>query len=312
MRCELCGSEHANTHVAREMMFGTREKFSYLECSGCGCLRIAEIPQNLGDYYPRDYSAYLAQSDSTFKGRLRRSLVSRAIHSRGFLKAAWPFHRFMTAELIHAMRLTPAMQILDVGCGSGWLVRDLRAAGFSATGIDRFAPAVSGPDGPVVTQGELQDVAEQYDCIIFNHSLEHIADQVGTLRLALSKLRPAGTCTVRIPIAARAWKDYGTDWVQLDAPRHLFVHSEKSLHLAAEKAGFIVADTVFDSFDFQFWASELYRRDIPLEEVHLDPTGHFSRSRLKEFGRRSVELNRQHQGDQAMFFLRRPSHDRIP
>jgi SAM-dependent methyltransferase len=197
------------------------------------------------------------------------------------------------------------MQILDVGCGAGRLVLDLRAAGFRATGIDRFAPEISDSMGLAVRQGELQDVSEQFDCVMFNHSLEHIADQVETLRMALSKVRANGSCIVRIPIAGWAWKEYGTDWVHLDAPRHLCVHTERSFRLAAGQAGFAVSETVYDSNDFLFWGSELYRRNVPLEDARYRLSDYFSKDCMKKFRRRALELNRQGQGDQAMFFLRR-------
>ncbi len=312
MPCELCGSEQSATHVAREMMFGRRENFTYLECLGCGCLRIAAVPANLGDYYPRDYDCHLADAKRTLKGRFRQSLVTFAMHRPWLVQAASPLHRIFAASLVHALRLTPSMQILDVGCGSGRLVRDLRAAGFSALGIDPFAPPVSDASGPAVQQCELKDIAESYDCILFNHSLEHIAGQREILRLACSKLRDGGVCIVRTPVVAWAWKEYGVDWVQLDAPRHLFVHSEKSMHLAAQQAGFVVADTVFDSFDFQFWGSELYQLDIPLEQGRRNLAAHFSRARRREFARRALELNRRRQGDQAMFILRAAESTSIP
>jgi hypothetical protein len=140
---------------------------------------------------------------------------------------------------------------------------------------------------------------------MFNHSLEHIADQVATLRLAFSKVRPTGSCIVRIPIAGWAWKEYGTDWVHLDAPRHLCVHTERSFGLAAEKAGFVVAETVYDSTDFLFWGSELYRRNVPLEDARNRLSHYFSKDSMKEFRRRALALNSQGQGDQAIFFLRR-------
>ncbi len=306
MACELCGTQQeVKTYVAREMMFGTREQFTYFECSGCGILRISDIPADLGQYYPHTYNPHAAASNHAIKARVRQSLVSCAIKSRLFLNAATPFHRFTTAELAHALRLKPEMRILDVGCGAGLLVKDLRAAGFTAMGIDRFAPGNSDAQGVVIRQCELQAVSEQFDCVLFNHSIEHIADQVGTLQLVLSKLRTGGTCIVRIPLASWAWKEYGVDWVQLDAPRHLCVHSEKSFRLAAEKSGFAVSDIVYDSFDFMFWGSELYRLDVPLEDGRPHLSDYFSKDRMNEFCRRAAELNQQHEGDQATFFLHR-------
>ena len=58
--CRACGNAEGNTaHFPKEMMFGWREVFEYFECGRCGCLQIAEIPADLGKYYPRDaYYSY--------------------------------------------------------------------------------------------------------------------------------------------------------------------------------------------------------------------------------------------------------------
>ena len=130
-------------------------------------------------------------------------------------------------------------------------------------------------------------------------------DQVGTLRLAQSKLARNGICIVRIPIVNWAWKEYKTDWVQLDPPRHQTLHTEKSFGLAAEQAGLTVFDTVHDSLGFQFWGSELIRRGVPLETGMAHLSDYFSKSRLQEFNRHAEELNQKRRGDQAIFFLRR-------
>jgi len=33
----------------REMMYGFRDEFIYIECSECGCLQIAEIPEDISN-----------------------------------------------------------------------------------------------------------------------------------------------------------------------------------------------------------------------------------------------------------------------
>ena len=50
--CRICGNATGNRlHRAREMQFGTGEEFDYVECAGCGCVQIAEIPADLQRFY---------------------------------------------------------------------------------------------------------------------------------------------------------------------------------------------------------------------------------------------------------------------
>ena len=61
---------------------------------------------------------------------------------------------------------------------------------------------------------------------------------------------------IRIPIAGtHAWQTYGVDWVQLDAPRHLFLHTEDGMRSLAAGAGLQVTAVVHDSTAMQFWGS---------------------------------------------------------
>ena len=304
MPCEFCESDQFTTHIVREMMFGTREQFTYAECSGCGCLRIVEAPTDLSNYYPAHYDPFTTKKRHSLTTWLRQFMVTSALKNRQLLNLAVSTPRFATAKLVHTLQLQPQMRILDVGCGAGRLVLDLRAADYMALGIDRFAPEVNDSYGLAIKRCKLEEVQEQFDCIMFNHSLEHIADQVETLHQARLRLRNGGVCLVRIPIASWAWKQYGINWVQLDGPRHLCVHSEKSFLLAAEKSGFHVSGILYDSFEFQFWGSELYRRNVPLEDARTHLFDYFSKAEMKEFRRHSIALNNHQQGDQAIFFLR--------
>ena len=55
-RCPICGVEDIpRIHHAREMMFGTRERFDYRECPACGTLQIAAVPADLERHYPSGY-----------------------------------------------------------------------------------------------------------------------------------------------------------------------------------------------------------------------------------------------------------------
>jgi hypothetical protein len=100
---------------------------------------------------------------------------------------------------------------------------------------------------------------------MLHHVLEHVPDPRATLRAAHRLLRADGCCVVWTPLAdGEPWARYGTDWYELDAPRHLFVFTRRSLASLAVEAGFRVDAEVDDSSELELLASEQYRRDVPL------------------------------------------------
>ena len=104
-----------------------------------------------------------------------------------------------------------------------------------------------------------------------------------------------------------AWENYGVNWVQIDAPRHFFVHSRKSIKLLAEKVGLTVKKIIYDSTELQFWGSEQYKGDIPLEvenSYSINPSKSiFSKKKIKMFEKKAKKLNSKGRGDQAIFYL---------
>jgi Methyltransferase domain. len=277
-------------------MFGLREKFTYYECSDCGVLRLATPPHNLSDYYPKEYYSFAIANGPVGKlkpfvlslGRLR---LRRLIHSLLPMPAV---------DLIYKLDMTPDMKILDVGGGDGKRVKDLRHAGFHrALSIDPFTSQESAYCRKI-TFSELEGT---WDRIMFHHSFEHIEDQLGTLAEVRNKLSPGGMCLIRVPIATWAWRHYGVDWVQLDAPRHMCIHTPGSMAKAAQLAGLYVTDIKCDSNALQFWGSELYRKDIPLIEGEQNLSKYFDAKTLKKYGEEAKALNAAGQGDQAAFMM---------
>jgi hypothetical protein len=121
-------------------------------------------------------------------------------------------------------------------------------------------------------------------------------------------LKPDRYVLIRTPIASSyAWKKYGADWVQLDAPRHLFLHTIKSMQIMAHKVGFEINDIIFDSTEFQFLGSEQYIRDIPLidERSYKSKSNEtlFSEEEIRHYKAKATELNKNGEGDQACFYL---------
>ena len=152
---------------------------------------------------------------------------------------------------------------------------------------------------------------DEWDMVTFHHSFEHMANPAEVLTAAFRLLCPGGRCLIRIPtVSSSAWEQFGVHWVQLDAPRHLFLHSVRSMTLLAGAAGFLLERITYDSNHFQFSASQGYLRGIPLKDQGRERGR--GAGRLRWYLRRALlnreahRLNREGRGDQAAFLLKKP------
>lgn len=315
--CRLCKqSENLLFFDAREMMFGTREVFRYAECPRCEALQIVEIP-DLTLYYPPGY--YSLSEKSVLGERFLRRLAARQIGyfllgKRNFPGKLLARLRPEIAEHFPAWlfplcgQINLGSRILDYGCGNGKLLRDLQIFGFrNLTGADKFIDTETFTKGLVIYRRDLDEFDEGFDLIMLHHSFEHLPDPRFSLTAIRRLLNPGGIALIRMPVLNFAWSKYGTDWVQLDPPRHLFIFSEAGFRRLAAVAGFDVSAVIYDSTEFQFYGSEQYRMDIAQNETRsfrgVSADSIFSQAQIEEWKDEAARLNAAGLGDQACFYL---------
>lgn len=317
--CAICLNGDGNqVHHAREMMCGLRTPFQYLECSVCGCLQLMDPPVDLAPFYPDEYYSFKPRTSTLGWGsgimdavkKVRgEACLGRPSLLGDYLKAKFPRPEL---DAISRTAVDRHSRILDVGCGSGKLLLELRELGFMMlTGVDLFCPATTSPDGIDLRKGRVEDLlGTSWDLIMFHHSFEHIPNPVETLTVVRHLLAEKGECLIRIPVVGWAWQHYGVNWAQLDAPRHFFLHSEESMRRVANDAGLTIVNVEYDSTEYQFWGSELNAQDISLASIGSKSWEEmFNRKQAQDFREKARELNRQGRGDQAIFYLRSSSRN---
>lgn len=106
-----------------------------------------------------------------------------------------------------------------------------------------------------------------------------------------------------------AFGHYKSNWSSLDAPRHLYLHTKKSIEKLASASGFEIKTITYDSRSWQLWGSEQYSRNIPLiddRSFYVNPDKSiFSTNEIKDFEKQTVQLNKSGEGDQAEFYLQK-------
>jgi SAM-dependent methyltransferase len=292
--CKICESDSGIIHTAAEKMLGLGDQFHYFECGACGALSLMDPPSDWAPYYPADYYSFSASENS-----LKQRIVDW-FRVRNFPVLSSAVKRWRPFETLHSLSpLKKNDRVLDVGCGAGEVVQRLRLQGILAEGIDPFITEDVVRGGvTVVRKAYLAEIVGQYDVILLSHSLEHMPNQLETLRLIRERLTRTGRAVIRIPIVNKAWQMYHENWTQLDAPRHLFIHTPSSLSKLAEQAGMSVVGTVYDSNELQFFSLG-YQQGLTLNQC----VAACSSAQRRVFRREARKLNKQGLGDTASFIL---------
>jgi hypothetical protein len=122
--------------------------------------------------------------------------------------------RFVEAtDLLDQLIETRGRDVLDVGCGEGWLVRRFAEQGARVVGVDPLAVALERarahePDAPldryVEAGGEALPLADRsFDAVVFFNSLHHVPEERMDAALAEASrvLRSDGLLYVQEPVA---------------------------------------------------------------------------------------------------------------
>lgn len=279
--CRICGSSgEFKTYVGREMMQGSRERFRYFSCPVCECLQIETIPKDLLKYYGKNYYSYSAP-------------VIKGCPKGVSLKDDY---------------------ILDVGCGAGdWLCDAVQMGYKNLFGCDPFIEHdLEYCNGVKIKKCTVHKMQGSFDVIRLADSFEHMADPLNVLLAVKRLLKADGCCWLSIPVYPNvAFELFGTDWYQMDPPRHLFLHSKKSIQYLANKSGLLVKKVKFDSNNSQFVRSKMYQCDIPFYEQTPERCREYI-TRLEDAKYRAdaETANENETGDHAIFYLVHDSCDK--
>jgi SAM-dependent methyltransferase len=239
-------------------------RWRLFRCGRCGCAYLDPRPDErtvhlaYGDYYegaaPPDTSG-----EQTGWRRFRRAVrngylnasygyeLTPASRLGRFLAPLLPAYRQKADELVrhlHARAGRP--RVLDVGCGEGDFLAAMQALGWAAQGVEPSAggAALARARGVPVIESTFADLSlpdASLDAITFRLVFEALPEPVGALEACREALRPGGVLWIASPnLESEAHRVFGPAWVLLDPPRHVVLHSRRSLVRLLSRVGFEV------------------------------------------------------------------------
>lgn len=247
--CRICGNGKENKSVTlKGSFYGTKGEFEYFICDKCGCLQIADVPDNLSDYYNNESYYSFNMDKRSLKNKLLFAQMKNQIDKRNLLgKLVEVLYPVDYSYYNYASR---EKWILDVGCGQGEMLCWLSEIGYKhLEGVDPFLDKdISYDNGVVVHKAEVTGFKPEhrYGLITFVHAIEHIFDEKDVLQEAVSWLEDDGKIAVVFPQFSKYyWEKYGPNLHTLDPPRHFFIHSYDSIVSLFEECGMKL--TYFDT-----------------------------------------------------------------
>ncbi|MCX5709109.1 MAG: class I SAM-dependent methyltransferase [Candidatus Omnitrophica bacterium] len=175
-------------------------------------------------------------------------LAKRRIYAvMGAILGIMPFLRAMANYPIRGYlpfkHPDPDALLVDVGCGKGDYLQNLRALGWKVKGIepDPAGAEIAGKRGISVYNGTLlqaQLPAESVDYVTLMHVIEHVLDPRELIRECLRIIKKGGVLVMRTPNAqSLGHMFFKQNFYHLDPPRHVFVFTPQSIRLLLEQCG---------------------------------------------------------------------------
>ena len=321
MNCSVCGHKDFGESISvKEMMFGHNEYFSYHSCNNCRSLVLEKIPEDLGKYYPKDYYSFSANKKNTRFGSLKRNLIRlrdlsfyqvKTSFIGKLLFSVFPLTeteiQFLAYQFAYKCWLkNPDGKLLDIGSGNGNIVRYMQAVGYEGImGMDPFIEEnIYLDDKPVIFKKNIFDWDEPVDAVMMNHSFEHMLNPREVIAKINSILKPGGDLMIRVPVRGGGYDKYKEHWLCFDAPRHLFLTTEKGIRELIKDTGIELVSMRFETPYYYAIGSELIKKGYSFKSMK-EAEAILTSEEIKEAERFTDQINRDDKGDAAAFYLRK-------
>jgi 2-polyprenyl-3-methyl-5-hydroxy-6-metoxy-1,4-benzoquinol methylase len=234
--CVIC--EERKSFICRLSVKNTRNEFKedvfrYYSCPSCSVMLIYPTIslKNIESIYDKEYYTELGSP-------VKNSFVQKILQIKFFSS----YEEFTTSYRKKNGKL------LDIGCGTGEFVKNMKSRGYDTFGLEPYSESVKLTRKLIgkekVIRGYIKDIRKfpnSFDIITMWHVLEHTYEPLKEVKMIYQKLNEDGLLIFEVPssdsFVLKLFKDSYT-WHMV--PEHNIYFTKKSLIKLLKKSGFSI------------------------------------------------------------------------
>jgi 2-polyprenyl-3-methyl-5-hydroxy-6-metoxy-1,4-benzoquinol methylase len=248
--CYLCATEGQSLYDNRiDVLFAAPGEWSLKQCPNKNCGLIWLDPTPLPDDLHLAYQTYFTHDETAEDLPHRREALRDWFYS-GYLAAQYVvgtvlgFNRSKKQKYAMFLDDLSPGKLLDVGCGHGLFLNNMRSRGWVVEGVDFDSKAVQNAKRKYnlqVRQGDLHSAHfsdDAFDAVTLSHVIEHVPDPIRLMIEVRRVLKRGGRAVLTTPNSG-SWghERFRPFWFGLDPPRHLHIFSVRTLRELARRSG---------------------------------------------------------------------------
>lgn len=239
--------------------FLTQEEFELFQCDHCGLVFTVPrpTPEVIGNYYKSDEYYSHQQNSKGFIPKIYERVKS--INLRGKVAMA-------TSDMVKG-------RLLDIGCGVGDFLLQVKKLGWEVMGIEPSEQAANIAQSrlgftPLKPTDYKKLPDQSFDVITMWHVLEHVDDLKSQTKELKRLLRPGGRLVIALPnYQSFDCQYYNDKWAAWDVPRHLNHFTQDCLQGILNSNDFKYLDTqrlIWDAYYISFLSEKYLGHSLPL------------------------------------------------
>lgn len=257
IHCPICEGKETELFLSTKDYFLTQEIFNIVKCKSCNFIFTNPVPElsELFAYYDSpEYISHTVKKKNLY-GRIYQ--INRKINLKNKYKIVTKYKN--------------SGHILDVGSGTGELLKYFNDKNWNTTGIEPVESArnfaINNYQLDIFPESKLSLFDEaKFDVISMWHVLEHVYELNERLEELKQILKPDGFMFIAVPnIESFDATHYGKFWAALDVPRHLYHFSRQSFKGLIEKHSFEMIDMYpmkFDAYYVSLLSEKFNRKGV--------------------------------------------------